>query len=228
TVGETGADFLNTNLNFGLTKTTFVMSALLFITLFFQFRLKKYVPSVYWLTVLLISVVGTLVTDNLTDNFGVALETTTIVFTLLLLATFTAWYVSEKTLSIHSIYTKKREVFYWLAILFTFALGTAAGDLVAESLNLGYLISALIFATLIGAVAIAYYRFKLNAVSAFWIAYILTRPFGASFGDYLSQPHNSGGLGLGTVGTSVIFLVTILSLVIYLTKTKKDVNPSVH
>ncbi|WP_377865292.1 hypothetical protein [Bacillus sp. R86525] len=228
TVGETGADFLNTNLNFGLTKTTFVMSALLFITLFFQFRLKKYIPSVYWLTVLLISVVGTLVTDNLTDNFGIALETTTIVFTLLLLATFAAWYVSEKTLSIHSIYTTKREVFYWSAILFTFALGTAAGDLVAESLNLGYLISALIFAALIGAVSIAYYRFKLNAVLAFWIAYILTRPFGASFGDYLSQPHNSGGLGLGTVGTSVIFLVTILSLVIYLTKTKKDVNPSVH
>ncbi|MED1558943.1 hypothetical protein [Bacillus paramycoides] len=228
TVGETGADFLNTNLNFGLTKTTFVMSALLFITLVFQFRLKKYVPGIYWLTVLLISVVGTLVTDNLTDNFGVALETTTIVFTIVLLATFAAWYVSEKTLSIHSIYTTKREVFYWLAILFTFALGTAAGDLVAESLNLGYWISALIFAALIGAVTVAYYRFKLNAVLAFWIAYILTRPFGASFGDYLSQPHDAGGLGLGTVGTSVIFLTTILSLVIYLTKTKKDVNPSIN
>ncbi|MGE6363688.1 hypothetical protein ACQKD9_07585 [Bacillus paramycoides] len=228
TVGETGADFLNTNLNFGLTKTTFVMSALLFITLVFQFRLKKYVPGIYWLTVLLISVVGTLVTDNLTDNFGVALETTTIVFTMVLLATFAAWYVSEKTLSIHSIYTTKREAFYWLAILFTFALGTAAGDLVAESLNLGYWISALIFAALIGAVTVAYYRFKLNAVLAFWIAYILTRPFGASFGDYLSQPHDAGGLGLGTVGTSVIFLATILSLVIYLTKTKKDVNPSIN
>ncbi|UYX55233.1 hypothetical protein M3Y14_14485 [Bacillus thuringiensis] len=228
TVGETGADFLNTNLNFGLTKTTFVMSALLLITLFFQFKLKKYVPGIYWLTVLLISVVGTLVTDNLTDNFGVALETTTIVFTLALLATFAAWYASEKTLSIHSIYTTKREAFYWLAILFTFALGTAAGDLVAESLNLGYWISALIFAALIGAVTIAYYRFKLNAVLAFWIAYILTRPFGASFGDYLSQPHNAGGLGLGTVGTSVIFLLTILSLVIYLTKTKKDTSPSLN
>ncbi|TCW57824.1 putative membrane-anchored protein [Bacillus thuringiensis] len=228
TVGETGADFLNTNLNFGLTNTTFFMSALLFITLFFQFKLKKYVPSVYWLTVLLISVVGTLVTDNLTDNFGIVLETTTIVFTLLLLATFAAWYVSEKTLSIHSIHTTKREAFYWLAILFTFALGTAAGDLVAESLNLGYWISALIFAALIGAVTVAYYHFKLNAVLAFWIAYILTRPFGASFGDYLSQSRDAGGLGLGTIETSVIFLVTILSLVIYLTKTKKDVNPSIH
>lgn len=136
--------------------------------------------------------------------------------------------MSEKTLSIHSIYTTKREAFYWLAILFTFALGTAAGDLVAESLNLGYWISALIFAALIGAVTVAYYCFKLNAVLAFWIAYILTRPFGASFGDYLSQPHDSGGLGLGTVGTSVIFLVIILSLVIYLTKTKKDASQSLN
>ncbi|MDM5188893.1 hypothetical protein QUF99_16680 [Bacillus sp. DX4.1] len=222
TVGETGADFLNANLNLGLTNTTFVMSGLLFITLFVQFRSRKYVPGIYWLTVLLISVVGTLVTDNLTDNFGVALETTTIIFTLALLATFAAWYASEKTLSIHSIYTTKREAFYWLTILFTFALGTAAGDLIAESLNLGYWISALIFAALIGVVTIAYYRFKLNAVLAFWIAYILTRPFGASFGDYLSQPRDADGLGLGTVGTSVIFLVTILSLVIYLTKTRRD------
>jgi uncharacterized membrane-anchored protein len=164
TVGETAADFLNDNLNLGLTNTTYVMSGLLLITLFFQFRLKKYVPRVYWLAVVLISVVGTLVTDNLVDNFGVALETTTIIFTLAMLAAFTAWYASEKTLSIHSIYTTKREAFYWLAILFTFALGTAAGDLIAEGLNIGYWKSALMFAVLIGVVAFAHYRFKLNAV----------------------------------------------------------------
>ncbi|WP_125666355.1 COG4705 family protein [Paenibacillus baekrokdamisoli] len=222
TVGETAADFLNTNLNLGLTNTTFVMSALLLITLVFQFKSEKYVPVIYWLAVVLISVVGTLVTDNLVDNFGVALETTTIIFAILLLVTFAAWYASEKTLSIHSIYTVKREVFYWLAILFTFALGTAAGDLIAEGLSLGYLISALLFAALIGVVTIAYYRFKLNAVLAFWIAYILTRPLGASLGDYLSQSPDDGGLGLGTVGTSAIFLVTILVLVTYLTKTKRD------
>jgi uncharacterized membrane-anchored protein len=222
TVGETAADFLNVNLNLGLTNTTYVMTGLLLITLFFQFRSTRYVPGIYWLAVVLISIVGTLVTDNLVDNLGVSLETTTIIFSIALLATFTAWYASEKTLSIHSIYTTKREAFYWLAILFTFALGTAAGDLVAEGLSLGYLVSALMFAALIGAVTIAHYGFKLNAVLAFWIAYILTRPLGASIGDYLSQPRDEGGLELGTVATSVIFLVTILSLVIYLTKTRRD------
>lgn len=222
TVGETGADFLSFNLKWGMANTTYLMSGLLLIALFFQFRTKKYLPWIYWLTVLLISVVGTLITDNLVDNLGVSLVTTTIIFSLAMLATFLVWYTSEKTLSIHSIYTTKRESFYWLAILFTFALGTAAGDLVAEGLNLGYWISALMFAALIGVVTIAYYRFKLNAVLAFWIAYILTRPLGASLGDYLSQSHQEGGLGLGTVWTSAIFIITILSLVIYLTVTRRD------
>ncbi|MGH3622579.1 MAG: hypothetical protein ACRDQ5_12420, partial [Sciscionella sp.] len=139
-----------------------------------------------------------------------------------LVATFAVWYASEKTLSIHTIYTPQREAFYWLAILFTFALGTAAGDLAAERLNLGYWISAFIFGALIAIVAFSYYRFRLNAVVAFWIAYILTRPLGASLGDYLSQPRDDGGLGLGTVGTSAIFLITIVGLVTYLTKTRRD------
>jgi uncharacterized membrane-anchored protein len=222
TVGETAADLLNFNLNWGLTNTTLVMCVLLIITLFLQFKSRKYVPWIYWLAVVMISVVGTLVTDNLVDNFGVSLELTTTIFSIALLATFITWYASEKTLSVHSIYTSKREAFYWLTILFTFALGTAAGDLVAEGLNLGYWVSALIFATLIGAVTIAHYRFKLNSVLAFWIAYVLTRPLGASLGDFLSQPRDEGGLALGTVGTSVIFLATILGLIIYLTKTRRD------
>ncbi|WP_254782430.1 hypothetical protein [Bacillus sp. OK048] len=225
TVGETAADFLNFNLNWGLTNTTIVMAVLLLIALFFQFRLRKYVPSIYWLAVVMISIVGTLVTDNLVDNLGVSLVTTTVIFGLALLAAFWAWYSSEKTLSIHSIYTSKREAFYWLAILFTFALGTAAGDLIAEGLNMGYWKSALMFAILIVVVTFAYYRLKLNAVLSFWIAYILTRPLGASLGDFLSQSRKDGGLGLGTVGTSAIFLVTILSLVLYLTKTKRDELP---
>ncbi|OAB27474.1 hypothetical protein PMSD_23345 [Paenibacillus macquariensis subsp. defensor] len=221
TVGETAADFLNDNLNLGLTNTTLIMSALLLITLILQFRASTYVPWIYWLTVVLISVVGTLITDNLTDNFGVPLEVSTILFTILLGVSFAAWYASEKTLSIHSIFTFKREVFYWLAILFTFALGTAAGDLIAEGLNFGYLISMLLFAVLIGGVTLAHYSFKLNAVLSFWIAYILTRPFGASFGDYLSQPRDEGGLELGTTGTSIVFLIIIVGLVIYLTKMRK-------
>ena len=223
TVGETAADFLNTNLHLGLTGTSIAMGMLLIITLFFQFKAKQYIPGIYWLAVVLISVVGTLITDNLTDNLGVSLEVTTIVFTLALAITFTIWYASEKTLSIHKIDTLRREAFYWLAILFTFALGTAAGDLLAESLKLGYLLSAGIFAGLIVIDWIAYKYLKLNAVLAFWIAYILTRPLGASIGDYLSQSHDDGGLGLGTVITSIIFLIAILATVIYLTRTKKDV-----
>ena len=222
TVGETAADFLNTNLSLGLTGTTFVMTGILIVVLFFQFRLRKYVPGAYWLAVVLISVVGTLITDNLVDNFGVALQTTTILFAVALAATFAVWYASEKTLSIHTIVTTKREGFYWAAVLFTFALGTAAGDLTAEKLAVGYWQSALIFGGLIGVVYLAHAKFKLNAILAFWIAYILTRPLGASIGDYLSQSRDDGGLNLGTTVTSVIFLLTILAVVAYLSITKRD------
>ena len=223
TVGETGADFLNTNLNLGLDGVTAIIGAMLGVTLIFQFKFKKYVPGIYWLAVVLISIVGTLITDNLTDNLGIPLTITTIIFTISLSIVFAVWYKKEKTLSIHSIITTRRESFYWLAILFTFALGTAAGDLLAETINLGYMLSAIIFAGLIASVAISHFVFKVNAILAFWIAYILTRPLGASIGDYLSQDMGNGGLGLGTVITSMIFLATILATVFYLTITKKDV-----
>jgi uncharacterized membrane-anchored protein len=221
TVGETFSDFLNVNLNFGLNVTSIVMGVLLVIVLFFQFRSKKYVPGIYWLAVVLISVFGTLITDNLTDNLGISLQTTTIFFSIALALTFIIWYLYEKTLSIHTIVTSRREAFYWLAILFTFALGTAAGDLLAESMGLGYLISLGIFIAAIALVTIAW-KFKLNAVLAFWVAYILTRPLGASLGDYLSQATTDGGLGVGTIITSGLFLFTILLTVIFLTITKKD------
>jgi uncharacterized membrane-anchored protein len=224
TVGETAADFLSVDLNFGLTLTTYVMSALLIVMLFFQFRSRRYVPGLYWFTVVLISIVGTLVTDNLVDNLHVTLRQTTAIFAIALAVTFAVWYASEKTLSIHTIHTTKREAFYWLAILFTFALGTAAGDLIAESLDVGYWKSALLFVAAIALVAFAYYVLKLNEVVAFWIAYILTRPLGASTGDYLSQPKDVGGLGWGTIATSAVFLATILGVVIYLSMTKKDVR----
>ncbi len=223
TVGETAADFLNSSLHLGLTGTSVVMGILLFITLFFQFNVNQYKPPIYWLAVVLISVVGTLITDNLTDNLGISLKITSVVFAIALAITFITWYSVEKTLSVHKINTIRREVFYWLAILFTFALGTAVGDLLAESLHLGYLLSASIFAVAIAIVYIAHRFFKLNAVLSFWIAYILTRPLGASLGDYLSQSPKDGGLGLGTVVTSIIFLLAILCTVIYLSKTKKDV-----
>jgi uncharacterized membrane-anchored protein len=222
TVGETAADYLNDNLGMGLTKTTYIMGTLLIASLIFQFKLKKYVPGIYWLTVVLISVVGTLITDNLTDNLNVPLQTTTVIFAVALAATFMAWYASERTLSIHSIFTIRREAFYWLTILFTFALGTAAGDLTAEKLNVGYWRSALLFAAVIAVVAFAHKALGLNAVLSFWIAYVLTRPLGASIGDYLSQATADGGLGLGPNKTSFIFLAAILGLVVFLTVSKRD------
>jgi uncharacterized membrane-anchored protein len=222
TIGETAADYLATNLGFGLSGTTWVMAAILVGLLVLQFRAPRYVPVNYWLVVVVLSIVGTLITDNLTDKYNVALETTTIIFAIVLAATFTAWYLSERTLSIHSIYTARREAFYWLTILFTFALGTASGDLIAERFTVGYWKSALLFAGCIALITLAWRAFKLNPILAFWMAYILTRPLGASIGDYLSQPKADGGLGLGTTATSVIFLVPIGLIVMYLTRTKKD------
>lgn len=206
TVGETGADFLIFNMHLGLSKTSLLMTAVLAVALFLQIRLKEYIPFIYWLAVFMISIVGTLITDNLTDQYDVPLETSTVAFSVLLVATFGLWYKSEKTLSIHKIDTLKRELFYWAAILVTFALGTAAGDLFAERLDFGYAASAAMFAGMIGFVAVCHYVFKMNAVWAFWLAYILTRPFGASCGDYLSQPIENGGIGLGTMTTSAVLL----------------------
>ncbi|MCA1843321.1 MAG: hypothetical protein LC792_09060 [Actinobacteria bacterium] len=222
TVGETAADFLNDHIGLGLTGTTLVMSVLLVGALVVQFRSERYVPVIYWATVVLISVVGTLASDNLVDNFGVPLVVTTAAFAVALAVTFRVWYRKERTISIHTIVTPRREAYYWAAILFTFALGTSAGDLVAEQFNLGYALSGFIFATLIGAVAIAWRYGRVNAVLAFWAAYVLTRPLGASIGDFLSQSKHDGGLGFGTTGTSAIFVVVIFALVAYLTASKAD------
>lgn len=233
TIGETAADYLNEQLHFGLTGTSVVMSVLLAVALVFQFQASRYRPALYWLVVALLSVVGTLITDNLTDGMKVSLVTSTLVFSGLLALTFLAWYRTEKTVSVHAITTSRREAFYWLTILFTFALGTAAGDLSAERLALGYLPSLGIFAGLIAVVAGLHFGFKKpvrlgspagaqESVTAFWAAYVLTRPLGASIGDYLSQNQASGGLGLGTTLTSAIFAIGILVLVTYLTISRKD------
>jgi uncharacterized membrane-anchored protein len=227
TVGETGADYLAVHVGLGTAVTGGIMAALLLAALFAQLRARRYVPWAYWLTVVLVSVVGTQITDALTDRLDVSLYTSTAVFALLLAATFVAWYARERTLSIHTITTLRRELFYWTAILFTFALGTAAGDLVAERFGVGYWLSALLFAVLIAAVAASHLVFRANAVLTFWIAYVLTRPLGASLGDGFSQPKADGGLGLGTTVTSLIFLLAILAVVAYLTVSKRDQLPPV-
>jgi uncharacterized membrane-anchored protein len=226
TVGETAADYLNVDLGFGLTNTTYVTGALLAVLLLVQFRFRRYVPVVYWSVVVVISVFGTLITDNMTDGHDVPLTTSTALFAGILALVFAVWYAVERTLSIHTIVTTRREAFYWLAILFTFALGTAAGDLVAEKFDIGYAVSILIFGAIIGAIALAHYVLRVNAVLAFWLAYIMTRPLGASIGDEMSQnSHRYGGLGLGTTGTSYIFLACILALVVYLSVTRRDQTP---
>jgi uncharacterized membrane-anchored protein len=223
TVGETAADYLSTTLHLGLVATSFVMGAIFVVGLLVQLRTRAYVPTVYWAVVVFVSIVGTLVSDNLVDNLGIPLATTSIVFAIVLAVVFGAWWLSERTLSVHTIVTTRRELFYWAAILFTFALGTSAGDLLSEATGLGYPLAVLAFAAMIGLVALAYYGFKIDGVLAFWLAYILTRPLGASIGDLLSQSTKDGGLGWGTTATSAAFLVTIVALVIYLTLTRRDV-----
>lgn len=156
TVGETAADYLSFTLNFGLIGTSVVTGLLLLAALFIQLRAKRYVPALYWMAVVLISVFGTLITDNMSDNLHVPLIVSTGIFSVALIATFAVWYAQEKTLSIHAVDNRKRELFYWTAILFTFALGTAAGDWVAEGLNMGYTNSALLFGGLIAVTALAY------------------------------------------------------------------------
>ena len=212
TVGETGADYLAVHVGLGTALTDGIMATLLVASLAAQLRARRYVPWRYWLTVVLVSVVGTQITDALTDGLDVSLYASTAAFALALAATFAAWYWSERTLSIHTIVTTRRELFYWTAILFTFALGTAAGDLATEALGLGFGFGVLVFGALIAAIAVAYHL-GADAVLTFWIAYILTRPLGASLGDLLSQARAYGGLGLGTVTTSVAFLAVIVALV---------------
>ncbi len=220
TIGETAADFMIFNFKLGLPMTSLIMTVLFLIVLVIQLKAKEYIPWKYWLTVVFVSILGTLITDNMTDNLGIPLAYSTIGFSILLAVVFASWYAREKTLSIHHIDTFPRELYYWVAILATFALGTAAGDWFAEGLNIGYQNSTLIFAGGIALIAAGFYALKLDSVLCFWLAYILTRPLGAALGDWLSQPVKNGGLELGVTSISVVFLLMIVGLVGYETYKK--------
>ncbi|MCU1701624.1 MAG: putative rane-anchored protein, partial [Mycobacterium sp.] len=222
TVGESFADWINMTLGLGLNATALIFTVVLVAVLVWQLRLTRYVPFVYWLTVVVVSVTGTLYTDILTDDLHVPLALSTGVFAAVLAVVFGVWWARERTLSIHSIVTTPRECFYWLAILVTFALGTASGDWILELTGWGPGTSVLLPAGLIVAVVIGW-RLGANPVLSFWLAYILTRPLGANLGDWLGFPPDQQGLGLGTAMTSVIFLTAILATVIYLTVTRSDV-----
>jgi uncharacterized membrane-anchored protein len=222
TVGESFADWINMTLGVGLVNTAVLFTAIFVAVLAVQMRLRQYVPFAYWLTVVVVSVTGTLYTDILTDQVGVPLWISTTVFSVLLAGVFAIWFARERTLSIHSIVTTPRESFYWLAVLVTFALGTATGDWTLELTGWGPGKSVLLPLALI-AIVTALWRYGADAVLTFWIAYILTRPLGANIGDWLATPGSEKGLGLGTFLTSVIFLSAILVTVIYLSVTHADV-----
>jgi uncharacterized membrane-anchored protein len=227
TVGESLADYINETLGFGLGNTTLLFSALLIAALIAQFTVRRYLPPIYWSVVALVSVVGTLLTDNLTDGHNVPLWISSTVFSGLLLVVFGVWYWRERTLSIHSIVTTPRESFYWLTVLVTFALGTALGDWTLELTGWTPGVSVLLPAGLIAGVLVAW-RFGAGPVLSFWIAFILTRPLGANIGDFLGSSHADGGLNLGTLGTSVLFLAGILLTVLYLTFTHVDRTEEVY
>jgi len=225
-MGEVTSDYLAHQLNpiiaVALAGIALVASLVL------QFSVRQYVTWIYWLNVVMVSIFGTMAADVLHVGFGIPYIASTIFFVVALVIIFSTWYSSEKTLSIHSIYTRRREVFYWSTILGTFALGTAAGDLTAITMHLGYLFSGVLFALLIAIPALAYWLFGLNEIFAYWLAYIVTRPLGASFADWMGVSHNRGGLGLGTGSVSLGLTIIILSFVGYMAVTRKDVKNSEH
>jgi uncharacterized membrane-anchored protein len=188
-----------------------------------QFLVRRYVAWIYWLAVVMVSVFGTMAADVLHVGMGIPYQVSTTFFTLVLIVIFAAWYAMEKTLSIHSIYTRRRELFYWAAVLTTFALGTAAGDMTAISMGLGYFGSGVMFAVVIAVPAAAYRWAGLNAILAFWLAYIVTRPLGASFADWMAAPHSRGGLAWGFGPVTIVWTVVIAGFVGYLTASRKDV-----
>lgn len=224
TVGETFADMIATSFGLGLTNTGLLMGAVLIVLLIIQFSQKRYVPVWYWLSVVLISIEGTVITDKLHDDFGVPLMTTTIIFSIALAVIFAIWYYKEGTLSIHRVTTFSREAFYWLVVLTTFALGTSAGDQAAEALGLGFFPSFLMYSAIIAVIGGLYLAKILGPTFTFWATYIITRPAGASLGDWLSQPKDATGLGFGTIPTSLMFLVAIAITVYFMTRDREGVE----
>ncbi len=221
-MGETTSDFLVTHISPVL---AVALGGIAFaVALILQFSVRRYVAWIYWLTVVMVAIFGTMAADVLHIGLGIPYSVSTSFFLVALVVVFSVWYMSEKTLSIHSIYTRRRELFYWAAVVTTFALGTAVGDLTAITLHLGYFFSGVMFAALIAIPALAYWLLGLNEIVAFWLAYILTRPLGASFADWMGKPHSAGGLGLGTGTVSLGLTILIIGFVSYLTVTRKDIK----
>jgi uncharacterized membrane-anchored protein len=219
-MGETTSDYLAHRI--GPIVAVGLAGVVLTAALVLQLSVRRYVAWIYWSAVVMVSVFGTMAADVLHVGLGVPYVVSTAFFVLALAAIFALWYASEKTLSIHSIFTWRREVFYWATVMATFALGTAAGDMTAVSMHLGYLASGVMFAVLMTVPALAYWRLGLNPVFAFWFAYVVTRPLGASFADWLGVSRVRGGLALGTGQVSLGLTVVIVGFVGYLAMSRKD------
>lgn len=202
-----------------------IAAIVLAVSLVIQFKADRYKPWTYWFTVVMVSIFGTMEADVLHIQFGIPYIITTLFFGIVLAAILILWYLSEKTLSIHSILTVRREVFYWATVLITFALGTALGDLTATTFNLGYFSSGIMFAVLFALPAIGHWKLNLNPILAFWTAYVLTRPLGASFADWFGVSEARGGLGFGSGKVSLVLTIIIVILVTYLSATHEDIEP---
>ena len=223
TVGETAADFIAVDMNIGLMATTILMGTVTIVAIFMNFKMKKYFAPAYWFLIVMMSIEGTLITDILVDDFGISLITLDIVFVTILVAGFYLWYKEEGTLSIHQITNNRREVFYWLIVLTTFALGTGVGDTVSELLDFGYLNSLILFGSIFIIAGGLFYTKVLDGVTAFWIAFIVTRPIGASLGDLFIQLPQDGGMGISVGIINITFFTVIIAIVSYLTISKIDI-----
>ncbi|WP_251028870.1 hypothetical protein [Bacillus sp. ISL-18] len=212
-MGEVASDYLFENLNPLISAP---LSVLIFVAaMILQFKVRRYIPAVYWLVVIMVSIFGTMAADVVRVGLGIPYIVSTIFFIVALTAVLITWYSKEKTLSVHSIFTRRREIFYWLTVLVTFALGTAAGDMTASSMHLGYLSSGLLFSVLLVIPALGYRFFGFNEIFAFWFAYIMTRPVGASFSDWLAASQAHGGLGIDKGTVSLVLLIIIILLVVF-------------
>lgn len=218
-MGESTSDYLVYQIN---PYVAVVLGCLgLVVALTLQLLVRRYIPWVYWLAVIMVAIFGTMAADVAHIVLGIPYQVSTVCFASALAIIFVIWYVSEKTLSIHTIYSGRRELFYWATVMATFALGTAAGDMTASTLHLGYFPSFVLFAVLFALPALAYWLFGLNEIVAFWFAYIVTRPLGASFADWMGKPY-LGGLGLGDAKVALVLTILIIGFVGYLTLTHRD------
>lgn len=223
TLGETGGDLLSMTMNVGYAVSSIILLSLFFITLLIQLATKKYHPVIYWAVIVATSTAGTTMSDYMDRTLELGYAKGSLILVSCLVVILAIWRYSEGTLSVNYIQTKKAEIFYWTAILFSNTLGTALGDFLADSSGLGFLGGAVLIGALLGLVVLAYYFTQINRVVLFWVAFVLTRPFGATFGDVLTKPLEKGGLNLGTVGSSVVLVSLLVIFVIYTTIKHKDV-----